>query len=335
MNLKTSADSAPEETPEEIQGEMPAAGFSAPATAPSEDPENGLAAHQDADSAWKATGYLLSAHPPMRAERIPNITHLGLLGVITLFSMLCVGVFSQLAIHAHLFGLKGIRDVAENVHYMLAMQALLYSLILLPSLILFPLVWEKSLFAGMHWNARTAFRFRWRLVLAAVICFLLAMLNGLLLPGPSDAPIDKIFRAPGAAWMLFLFGTTFAPFFEEAAFRGFLLPTLCTAFDWLRELSGGRLPLRPCHNGHPRWTLPAMVTASIPTSILFALIHAEQTAFSLGPFLLLFTVSLVLCWVRLSTRSLAASVFVHAVYNLLLFGLMLIGTGGFQHLDKM
>jgi membrane protease YdiL (CAAX protease family) len=78
-----------------------------------------------------------------------------------------------------------------------------------------------------------------------------------------------------------------------------------------------------------------MVLASITTSIPFALMHAEQTAWSLGPFLLLVAVSLVLCWARLAARSLAASVLVHACYNLLLFSLMLLGTGGFRHLDKM
>jgi membrane protease YdiL (CAAX protease family) len=49
----------------------------------------------------------------------------------------------------------------------------------------------------------------------------------------------------------------------------------------------------------------------------------------------LIAVSLVLCWVRINTRSLAASVLVHASYNFMIFSLMLIGTGGFQHLDKM
>ena len=78
-----------------------------------------------------------------------------------------------------------------------------------------------------------------------------------------------------------------------------------------------------------------MVIGSILTSIPFALMHAEQTGYSLGPFLLLVCVSLVLCWVRLSSRSLAASVTVHASYNFLLFFLMFLGTGGFQHMDKM
>jgi uncharacterized protein len=79
----------------------------------------------------------------------------------------------------------------------------------------------------------------------------------------------------------------------------------------------------------------SMAVASILTSIPFALMHAEQTGYSLGPFLLLVCVSLVLCWARLSTRSLAASVFVHASYNCLLFSFMLLGTEGFRHLDKM
>jgi hypothetical protein len=63
--------------------------------------------------------------------------------------------------------------------------------------------------------------------------------------------------------------------------------------------------------------------------------HAEQTGHALGPFLMLVCVSLVLCWARLSTRSLAASVLVHASYNFMLFAFMLLGTEGFRHLDKM
>jgi membrane protease YdiL (CAAX protease family) len=47
------------------------------------------------------------------------------------------------------------------------------------------------------------------------------------------------------------------------------------------------------------------------------------------------SVSLVLCGVRLFTRSLASSTLVHACYNFLIFSIMLVGTGGFRHLDKM
>jgi membrane protease YdiL (CAAX protease family) len=63
--------------------------------------------------------------------------------------------------------------------------------------------------------------------------------------------------------------------------------------------------------------------------------HAEQTGWSPGPFVLLISVSLILCAVRLKTRSLAASTLVHACYNFILFSTALISSGGFRHLDKM
>jgi membrane protease YdiL (CAAX protease family) len=118
-------------------------------------------------------------------------------------------------------------------------------------------------------------------------------------------------------------------------FRGFLLPAMCTAFDWFQQKVKHipMLPLDP--NGQPQWSISAMALGSLATSIPFAAMHAAQTGYSLGPFLLLVCVSLVLCWARLSTRSLAASVFVHASYNFLLFSLMMLGTSGFRHMDKM
>jgi hypothetical protein len=202
-------------------------------------------------------------------------------------------------------------------------------------LIVFPLVWHKGFFAGLQWNAAAALRLRWRLFAAAGLCFGLAMIDEVVLPGPPNAPIDKLFQTRLAAWLLFGFGVTLAPFFEEMFFRGFLLPALCTAWDWTIEKSTGKAPLPLDVNGHPQWSFFAMVIASILTSIPFAFMHAEQIAHAMGPLLLLFCISLILCAARLVTRSLAASVLVHASYNLLLFSLMLLGTGGFRHLEKM
>lgn len=272
------------------------------------------------------------APPP---QRIPNFGHLSILVLIALCGIFCAAMLAQVALHFHLFGVTSVAQAATEIHYTLGTEGLFYVLTFIGCLVIFPIVWHKGLLEGVHWHGSAAVRRSRNLISAAVACFALALVNSVLMPGPVDAPIDKIFRMPGAAWMLFAFGVTLAPFFEELGFRGFLLPALCTSFDWMREKTTGQFPRPLDEDGHPQWSMPAMVTASILTSILFAGIHAEQTGNSLGPFLLLVCVSLVLCWARLSTRSLAASVLVHASYNFLLFSLMLIGTGGFRHLDRM
>jgi membrane protease YdiL (CAAX protease family) len=271
--------------------------------------------------------------PPQ--PRIPHLGHLLILGALALLGLLGSSLLVRSGIYFHLFGVSTVKQALTDVHYTIGSMAVLYLISFGAGLLVFPLVWHKGLFEGLQWNAPAAVRNFRLLIGAAGVCFLLAMVDEVLLPGPTNAPIDKLFETRTAAWLLFAFGVTFAPFFEEIIFRGFLLPALCTAFDWtVEKITGDRpLPLDPL--GHPQWSLGAMVFASIATSVPFALMHAEQTAWSLGPFLLLVCVSLVLCWARLATRSLAASVLVHASYNFLLFTLMLLGTQGFKHLDKM
>jgi hypothetical protein len=272
--------------------------------------------------------------PPPPA-RIPHLGHLALLTAFLLFGFLCATVLMLVAFFLHWGGITTQDQIKTNVYYLLGFEAILYFIALALSFFLFPLFWRKSFFAGIHWRGRTALHWSWLLAPLAVGCFGLAMLVEVLLPGPEHAPIEDLFRTPGAAWTMFFFGITLAPFFEEIFFRGFLLPSLATAWDWIVEKSTGKLALPLDENGHPQWSMAAIIAASIPTSLLFALIHADQQGHSFGPFLLLFTVSLILCAVRLKLRSVAASTLVHACYNFLIFSFMLIGTGGFRHLDKM
>ncbi|MGD0682299.1 MAG: CPBP family intramembrane glutamic endopeptidase [Terracidiphilus sp.] len=272
------------------------------------------------------------AIPP---ARIPHFGHLCLLSAFLLFGFVCMTVLMLVALQFHWDGVTTQDQIKTNAQYLLGSEAVLYLVTLALSIPLFPLLWNKSFFAGIQWRGATALQLGWRLPAISMGCFTLAMLDQWLLPGPEHAPIEDIFRSPGAAWLMFGFGVTFAPFFEEIVFRGFLLPSLATAWDWAIEKSTGK-PARPLDaNGHPQWSIFAMVIASVLTTIPFALMHADQQGHSLGPFLLLITVSLILCAVRLVTRSLAASTLVHACYNFLIFFTMLVGTGGFRHLDKM
>ena len=141
-------------------------------------------------------------------------------------------------------------------------------------------------------------------------------------------------------WLVALFGTFLAPVFEELAFRGFLLPSLASAYDWMR---GGRNdePVAPVvqnpvvTNNDQRWSIAALVVSCTLTSIAFALVHADQLAHAWAPLAVLFCVSLVLCLVRLWTQSLAASTLIHAVYNGTIFTILFFVTGGFRHLDKI
>jgi membrane protease YdiL (CAAX protease family) len=270
--------------------------------------------------------------PPVR---IPNFAHLLLLIVILILGFVGAILLIFVALHFHLYGVTNIQGTATEIHYTLGSEGLIYLFTLFGSMAVFPLLWHKSFFAGIQWNAGAAKRHWPWLLGTAFVCFLLALLNSWAMPGPSHAPIEKIFREPGAAWLLFAFGVTAAPFSEEIFFRGFLLPALCTAYDWIAEQIYN-VPERPLgENGHPQWSFGAMAVGAVLTSLPFAGMHAAQTGYSLGPFLLLVGVSIVLCAVRLWTRSLASSTLVHASYNFMLFAIMLVGTGGFRHLDKM
>lgn len=274
-------------------------------------------------------------HPPAPYQRIPNFGHVFLFFMLVVAGYLCSDLVSLGALHFHLFGVSTIQQSMNDIHYTLGGQVVWYLATIAACLIIFPFAWRRGFFDGLEWHAGAALQRRWRLVGAAVVCFVLAIVDAVLIPGPKDAPIDEVFKLPGAAWSLFAFGVTLAPLIEEIGFRGFLLPALCTAWDWTNERITGAAARPLDADGYPQWSLPAMVIAAVVASVPFALMHAPQTGYSLGPFLLLVCVSLVLCWVRLAARSLAASVLVHSCYNLLIFSLMLLGTGGFKHLDRM
>jgi uncharacterized protein len=272
---------------------------------------------------------------PKPPARIPNFSHLCFLSLFGVFGLACTLAVLFAASRFHLLGISLSPSSAMDARVILVSEGVLYLATFGVAFFVFPLFWNESYFAGIHWQGSVVQERFWRLAATSVGCFVLAMLDGVLLPGPSNAPIEQVFKTPGSAWLMFGFGVTMAPFFEEMTFRGFLLPALCTAWDWTAERFTHRPPPPIDVNGHPQWSVGAMVFGAILTSLPFAGIHVEQQGHSLGPFLLLIVVSLILCTVRLRARSLAASTVVHACYNFCIFSVTCIQTSGFRHLDKM
>ncbi|WP_263357448.1 CPBP family intramembrane glutamic endopeptidase [Acidicapsa ligni] len=267
--------------------------------------------------------------------RHPNFADASLFLLMLLMGFLVASGALAFALHFHLWGLHSFAQAQNSTVIALSTQVLIYVVGVGAAIPFFTMVWGRGFFPGIHWHGATAFRLRARLVLTAAFCNVLAMLGNLVLPFPKEAPIDKLFGSQSDAWMLLVFGVTIAPFFEEMIFRGFLLPALATAWDWCHERLTGALPRGLDAEGNPIWSMPAMIFAALAVSAPFALMHSAQVAKSWGPLSLLYCISLVLCAVRLTTKSLAASTLVHSTYNFFLFAVMLVETSGFRHLNKM
>ena len=268
-------------------------------------------------------------------HRIPNLADAIVFFLLLVVGFLIVIAALAVALKLHWFGLRDYTSLMTNTRVALGSQLAIYLVAYAIALPLYATMWGRGLMDGLRWKPETALLLGKWLVVAAVLCNLLALLGNAVLPFPQHAPIDKLFTTPADAWMLFAFGVTAAPFFEEMIFRGFLLPAAATAWDWCAERFTGREPRQLDSEGYPVWSLSAMIFAALVVSAPFALMHAAQVSQAWGPLSLLYCVSLVLCAVRLGTRSLAASMMVHACYNFLLFAVMLVQTDGFRHLDKM
>jgi membrane protease YdiL (CAAX protease family) len=276
--------------------------------------------------------YARNLPPP---PRFPNMVDVVLMAILFGFGRIASIAAFATALQFHLFGVMTEKQALNDIHYTLGPQLIWYLVALALWMFLFPRIWHTGFWKGIEWRADAVFRLRWQLFSAAFSCFVLAIIDGVLFPGPKEAPIDQVFRMAGGPWLLFAFGVTLAPLIEEMIYRGFLLPAFCTLWDFTAERIQNRPAPWPDENGKAKWSMPAMIFASIATSVPFALMHGYQTSYSIGTFVLLFFVSAALCWIRLGTRSLAACTIVHSCYNLLLFALMIWGTGGFKNLDKL
>jgi uncharacterized protein len=287
-----------------------------------------------------APGAVLEPEPSARPRRIPNFGHTILFFMVAIIVLLLTSVSAfALVMGLHLLGTETPEQLLREPRLLIPSMAAGYLIAGAIIWAIFTYLWQEPFPRALRWNFSVVRR-RWVPLLAGGIVLSLGVqFLSNFLPIPKTLPIDDFFRTPADVWMVALFGTLLAPVCEELAFRGFLLPSLASAWDWLRSF--GRpsdASLIASDRGasyDPRWSIAALLFSCAVTSIAFALVHADQLAHAWAPLAVLFGVSLVLCGVRLWTHSLAASTLIHATYNGTIFTILFFGTGGFRHLDKI
>jgi hypothetical protein len=297
-----------------------------------------------------------------------------LFGLLVALAGFIIGLIFQLSLmHIAPHMRESTEQMQTDPLLVIPIEALIYAIAGAACFVIFPLFWNRPFSQGIHWRALIVRSRIGLLVGIGVATSVVVQLLSNFLPIPKELPIDKFFTHPLGVWLIAIFGVTVAPAFEELAFRGFLLPSLASAWDWVtqrartpRELLGGPAPhplvegewrsqpvldaalpsngevtwnsgpaRRASGNEDPRWSISALIFSTIITSIGFAMLHGAQLAHSLAPLGVLFTVSVVLCVTRLRFHSLAASTLVHSMYNATIFVMLFIGTDGFRHLDKL
>jgi uncharacterized protein len=282
----------------------------------------------------------LETEPYVRPRRIPNFGHTVLFFMVAIIVLLLTSVSAfALVMGLHLLGAETPEKLLREPRLLIPSMAAGYLIAGAIVWAIFTYLWQQPFLQGLRWNFSVVRR-RWVPLLAGgVVLSLAVQFLSNFLPIPKTLPIDDFFRTPADVWMVALFGTLLAPVCEELAFRGFLLPSLASAWDWLRSFRRApEVGLVVSDRGapdDPRWSIPALLFSCTVTSTAFALVHADQLAHAWAPLAVLFGVSLVLCGIRLWTHSLAASTLIHATYNGTIFTILFFGTGGFRHLDKI
>jgi membrane protease YdiL (CAAX protease family) len=162
--------------------------------------------------------------------------HTLLFGVLVALAGFIIGLIFQLVlmrIAPHM------RESADQMQtdplLVIPIEALVYALAGAASFLIFPLIWRRPFGQGIHWRGFVVRRRVWLLVGIGVATSVVVQLLSNFLPIPKELPIDKFFTHPLGVWLIAIFGVTVAPAFEELAFRGFLLPSLASAWDWVAQ----------------------------------------------------------------------------------------------------
>jgi membrane protease YdiL (CAAX protease family) len=178
----------------------------------------------------------------------PHMGHTSLFGLLVAIAGFIIGLFFQFVLE-HVA--PHLRESAEQMQtdplVVIPVEALIYAIAGAASFLIFPPFWNRSFAEGIHWRAFIVRRRVLLLVAIGVATSVVVQLLSNFLPIPKELPIDKFFTHPLGVWLIAIFGVTVAPAFEELAFRGFLLPSLANAWDWMtqRARSPRALPGNP------------------------------------------------------------------------------------------
>jgi membrane protease YdiL (CAAX protease family) len=267
----------------------------------------------------------------MPTSRIPNLLHfLFFLGLVVFAFLLSEAAILALTHNTQptvALASQKLQLFAELSTYLIALGA---------SFFIFPVFWQRPFLTGLQWNPAKA---TLRLAALGLLLGFAAQALSVLIPHPKDLPIEDLFKNPHLIWSMAAFGILLGPLFEEVLFRGFLLPAIAIAVDYLR-IPRDPDPLISLENliawrSTSSFSTLALTISSILTSLLFAVLHAPQLAFTWPAVALLACFSLILCAVRIRTGSVAASTLVHCCYNLTIFLSLFAATSGFRHLDRV
>jgi membrane protease YdiL (CAAX protease family) len=270
--------------------------------------------------------------PILAPRRIPNLAHailfVSFTGLVLLLLELAVLLLGKSPAAAH----DGVIDVLHP-KIQVAIEASSYAVTLVAASLFYPVVWRRSFLDGLSWNWPAARAQAGKLAgLGLLLGAMMQVVTHFITP-PKTMPIDDFFATASDAWLVTFFGVVVAPIFEEICFRGFLLPAFAIAYDWLSlpRTDEARLRWRTTNS----LTTGGYAFSAVFSSVLFALIHAQQVSHLWTALVVLFSVSLLLTSVRVKTRSVAASAIVHSAYNAFVFLTVLLATGGYRHLDRM
>jgi membrane protease YdiL (CAAX protease family) len=228
---------------------------------------------------------------------------------ILVVALISIGIFSMIAfaIASHQVHSRAILEtMARDPRLVIPAQTAAY-LIVLAYMVAIVRIPGQPFWPTVKWNFPGANALGYGAL--GVALAIVVQTASALLPIPKSLPIDRYFTTPTGAYLMALFGISFAPLVEELFFRGFLYPVI--AREW---------GIRP---------------SVALTALAFALIHESQLAHAWAPLLLLWFVGLVLTAVRARTRSVGAGFCIHVGYNFTLFFLLFLATDHFRHLDKV